>query len=196
MEKQCLKDSLIGVGYAMITEGEDNEVTYSPVKWLLSVVAGGREITVEPKGEAKEIYADGVSVYSAEQNDGYDLKATLLSVCDNIEADWLGNTVTDKGIAEYADAKAKKNFAFIFIEETTDKVGKTTIFPYAHCSARPSDTAKTAEDGKFENQFPQYSLAARPRPSDKCVKYTLKQKTRFTSLPEVPAATTANMETE
>ena len=89
---QNLKKGIAKVGYAPITVSGAGEYTYGNVKWLKSDEAGGREYTAEPNGENTEIYADSISVYSAEENNGYDITLVLLAVIDDIEKDWLNNS--------------------------------------------------------------------------------------------------------
>ena len=79
-------------------------------------------------------------------------------------------------------------FALILIENTTGTTGDTTIFFNCQVSQRPSKSGKTLE-GNFEAQFPQYTISARPRPSDKWVCATLPQSTEFATLPELTITT-------
>lgn len=183
---QNLKKGIAKIGYAMITESaEDGSYVYDDVKWLKSDEAGGREYTAEPNGETTEIYADSTSVYSAEENNGYDLTVILLAVIDNIEKDWLNNSeIEEGGVLEIANPKAKPKFAFITIDNTTNGNGETTIYFNCSVSKRPKIAGKTTE-GSFEAQFPEYSIAARPRPTDKWVRATLPQSEQFTTIPEI-----------
>lgn len=181
---QNLKKSIAKVGYALVTE-ENGTYTYGTPKWLISDEAGGREYSAEPNGENTEIYSDGIIVYSAEENNGYDITLTLLAVIDDVEKDWDNvETVTNGGILEVAKTKSKPKFALFIIEDTTNEKGQTTIFFNCCISKRPTISGKTSE-GSFEAQFPEWSISARPRPADKWVRVTLPQKEQFTTMPEI-----------
>lgn len=185
MSKQNLKKSIAKVGYAPITENDDGTYTYGTVKWFESKVSGGREYTAEPVGESTEIYADSIVVFSAEDNNGYDIKLTLLAAIDDVEVEWLGNSkATNGGIIEIARPTPRPIFALIFIEDTTNGIGTTTIYFNCTVSKRPSMSGKTSE-GKFEPQFPEYQIAARPRPEDKWVRASLHQNNQFEEIPEI-----------
>lgn len=185
MSKQNLKKSIAKVGYAPITESEDGTYTYGTVKWFESKVSGGREYTAEPAGETTEVYADGITVYSAEENNGYDIKLILLAAIDDVEIEWIGNSkTTDGGIVEIARPTERPKFALILVEDTTNETGITTIYYCCSVSKRPSLSGKTSE-GKFDPQFPEYQISARPRPQDKWVRVSLPQNELFTELPEV-----------
>ncbi len=175
---QKITQTIRRIGYKMLN-GEK-----STVKWLPSMEAGGREYTAEPKGESTSIYADGIKVYATNPNDGYDITLTLLAVIDDVSTEWLNEKKDAKGIAEYADGKEFPYFSLFIMEETSDGVGKTTIFPRCQCTARLSLAGKTSEGSSFDTQFPQYKIAASPREEDKLVRYTIAGQEEFTTVPE------------
>lgn len=183
---QNLKKSIVDVGYAPITGvADDGTYTYDNIVWLIATEAGGREYSAEPKGEATEIYANGIVVYSAEENNGYDIKLTLLAAIDDVEKDWIGNDViAGGGIIEKAKSAERPKFALIVVEDTTAETGLTTVFFNCSVSTRPSISGKTSE-GKFDPQFPEYAISARPRPEDKLVRVTLPQKERIKTVPAI-----------
>lgn len=189
---QNLTKSISKIGYAIATVS-DTSVTYSAPKWLPTFEAGGREYSAEPNGEVTEIYADGICVYSQEDNNGYDINLTLLAVIDDIQKDWYGfekvtNESGNTGTVEYANAKTYPKFALFICEDTTNGVGKTTIFYYCNINKRPSKSGKTAE-GKFDPQFPQFELASRPRSTDRLVKWEIDGQEQFETIPEPPIPT-------
>jgi phi13 family phage major tail protein len=181
---QNLMKSISKIGYAMATV-TDTAVTYDKVVWLPTFESGGREYSAEPNGEVTEVYADGICVYSQEDNNGYDISLTLLAITDNIEANWYGfDKTTDKaGIAEYANNGVYPYFALIICEDTTDGTGKTTIYYYTKINKRPTKSGKTTE-GKVDFQFPQYDLASRPRSTDRLVRWSFEGQELFDELPE------------
>lgn len=179
------KKSILGVGYKLLG------VPDAAVKWLVSTEAGGREYSYDPRGDSQDIYADGIKVFGDSSNDGYDISLTLLDIIDDVSKDWLNEVVDTNGRAEYADVAEYPYFELYIIENTRDAVGKTTIFTYCQCSGRPSETGKTSEgSGNFDYFFPEYSIAATPRPSDMLVKYVVDGKARFTTVPTPPEKVT------
>lgn len=168
-----MEKTLAKVGYAPITENTES-INYSDIIWFKSSEAGGREITAEPNGETNIIYADGLPVVTAEDNAGYNLKVILLSIIDDIEKDWFGNTnTTEGGILEKSDTKERPRFALIVAKEQFNAKKKYAIDTYFYCiaSARASRSSKTSE-GKFDPQFPEFSIAATPRPDNGFIRYT------------------------
>lgn len=187
---QNLIKSISKVGYAMATLS-DTDIKYDSVVWLPTFESGGREYSAEPNGEVTEVYADGVCVYSQEDNNGYDINLTLLAIVDDIEEKWYGfeKTTGDKvGIVERANNGTYPYFALIICEDTTNGKGKTTIYYYSKINKRPSKSGKTSE-GKVEFQFPQYELASRPRPTDRLVRWSYEGQELFETIPEPPVET-------
>lgn len=190
MENQNIKTGIAKVGYAMITSYDDNSITYSKVKWLESELSGGREYSAEPNGELNEIYADSKAVYSVQQNNGYNINLTLLAVVDAISKDWFNYTIDseNKAVGEFANNQALPKFALILIDNTTSGDGETTIYTYCNVSGRPNKSGKTAENN-FDPQYPQYTIASRPRITDDCVCWTIHDNNLFETLPEFIGAT-------
>lgn len=184
-QKQNIKKSIARVGYAPITSADDGTYTYGKVVWFESEVAGGRNVTAEPNGETTEIYADGLQVYSAEENNGYNLTVELLAAIDDIEVAWLGNKKAEDGtIIEIAKPEARPKFAFCVISETTNGLGSTTVYFNCSVTQRASIVDKTSE-GSFDPEFPEYSIAARPRPEDKVVRATFPKMDTFEDVPDI-----------
>lgn len=186
MAKTKLKKTISQVGYAPLTVNESTGAyTYSSVIWFVHNEAGGREYSASANGEMTEIYADGVSVYSAEENHGYDIDLTLLRVTDDIDEDWLGNEVDDEGnVTEFANNMEKPAFALVIIEDTTDGVGLTHIWYNCRIAERPGVAGQTSEDSGFDPQFFEANIQARPRMSDRAVYQRRNAKELFTTIPE------------
>lgn len=186
-----MKKSIVKVGHFTITKAENGAITYGPINWLESKQSGGREYSAEPTGELAEVYADGMVVYSAEENTGYNIKLVLLSLIDDIAQAWLGYTVdtVKKAVAEYADAGERPYFGLAIAESTTSGKDKVSFYYNCQVSKRPSKNGKTAE-GKFEPQFAEFELAARPRPQDTLVCYEIPVETLPTAVLEPAPAPT------
>lgn len=183
--KAKIKKTIANVGYAPLYYNAANDTyTYGNVTWFVHNEAGGREFSVSPNGDLTEIYADGVSVYISDENHGYDIDLTLLSVVDDIDVQWLGNEVDENGVvSEYANNIERPRFALIIVEDTTDGVGVTHIFHNCMVSQRPAINGKTSDESGFDPQFFQVSIAARPIGKDNLVYQRRNQKNRFVNVP-------------
>lgn len=183
--KAKLKKTITLLGYAMITATDENGVdTYGDIKFLPHIT-GGREWSSEPVGEGMAVFADGLEVYSEDQNEGYNITLTTVAVSDDVEADWYGKTVESDGVSEFADDKEWNQFALFIYENTTDGVGQINFFGKCHVSARRGDSGKTKEDGAFDPVFPEHTIACRPRHNDNFVMKVIKGKQKLTKVPTI-----------
>ena len=182
------------IGYAMITSTDQTtgKDTYGPVK-LMPHIAGGREYSAEPKGDTFDIWADGLEIYAENNNAGYDVSLTTVAITDDVEADWYGNTVVADGVAEFAKNSQAPEFALFILEETTDGIGKVHFFGKCHVIGRPSKAGKTKEEGAIDPQFPQHTIAARPRWDDGFVYKEIKANAIPGTVPLVLSPTLATL---
>ncbi len=186
-----MKKSIAKVGYAPITwDDKTKEYTYGAIKYFESEKSGGRSYEATPRGEETTIYADGMAVFAVNENDGYDLKLQLLDIVDDIDKDWLGNEVSDEGIAEYATGNSMPKFALVLVN--TDTAGKyvTEFYYQTEVVERPSKSGKTSE-GKFEAAFFDVTLKCLPREHDEPTKRLVTYQYRSDKIPEgikLPAA--------
>ena len=181
-----MKKGITGIAYAMAHyDKQAGTLTYDAPRYLPSAVAGGREYSANPRGDSQKVYADSIAVYGDTINDGYDLDLTLLSTFDNQFREDLLNEVDDgNGIAEYANVTEFPYMAIIIHEDTSDGVGLTSVYYYCQASGRPSDSGKTAEQGNFDFEFPQYPVVASPRPTDRLVRYQIPGTEHLQEVPE------------
>lgn len=181
-----MKKGITGIAYAMAHyDKQAGTLTYDAPRYLPSAVAGGREYSANPRGDSQKVYADSIAVYGDTINDGYDLDLTLLSTFDNQFREDLLNEVDDgNGIAEYANVNEFPYMAIIIHEDTSDGVGLTSVYYYCQASGRPSDSGKTAEQGNFDFEFPQYPVVASPRPTDRLVRYQIPGTEHLQEVPE------------
>lgn len=181
-----MKKGITGIAYAMAHyDKQAGTLTYDAPRYLPSAVAGGREYSANPRGDSQKVYADSIAIYGDTINDGYDLDVTLLSTFDNQFREDLLNEVDDgNGIAEYANVTEFPYMAIIIHEETSDGVGLTSVYYYCQASGRPSDSGKTAEQGNFDFEFPQYPIVASPRPTDRLVRYQIPGTEHLQEVPE------------
>ena len=185
-----IRRTITDLGYAPITEIDaDGKPTYGSVVWFPHHEAGGRNYDAQPAGTSGGVWADGREVYAYEDNQGYNVTVTTVGVTDDIDEDWYGHTVTASAVEEYADGAEYPQFALVIIEDTTDGIGETTIFPYCHISQRSAKQGATSEGNGLNPQFPQHSIAARPRLDCMCTKMTIAGKAKITTIPEPSLAT-------
>ena len=190
-----MKKGITGIAYAMAHyDKQAGTLTYDAPRYLPSAVAGGREYSANPRGDSQKVYADSIAVYGDTINDGYDLDLTLLSTFDNQFREDLLNEVDDgNGIAEYANVTEFPYMAIIIHEDTSDGVGLTSVYYYCQASGRPSDSGKTAEQGNFDFEFPQYPVVASPRPTDRLVRYQIPGTEHLQEVPEPSNAVTPDV---
>lgn len=191
-----MKTGIVRCGYAPLTVTTSG-VTYGTPVYFADAEAGTREYEAEPIGDVHAVWANSVLVYQGSKNSGYDIKLTLIDFIDDIANSWygdisatIGNT---SGIAETGDAVERPRFALILSEETTDGTGKTNIFFNCCAGKKPSIKGKTAENGDWDDQFPEYSIKSSvivdPATENKWVKMEIPGTAKLTtvSLPTVSA---------
>ena len=184
-----LKKTIRQLAYAMVESVDETtgKITYGEIKYL-SLLTGGREWDSDPVGDSMEVDADGYSVYSEDQNGGYDITLTTVAASDNIETDWYGKQEDSDGITEFADGKEWNHFALFIYEDTTDGVGIINFFGDCHIKQRNGDSGRTSEGGTFDPIFPEHTIACRPRLEDNFVMKKIKGKQKLTSVPTITRA--------
>lgn len=154
---------LKNVHYAVITEA-DGTITYgTPV-----AIPGGVEISLEPRGDMSEFYADDVLYYSAANNQGYDGTLTIANIPEQFSIDCLGETKdeTDHVITEKSNSVGK-NFALLFEFDGDVKAIRHVLY---NCSAnRPTVSSSTKTNTKEPNTN-ELSFVSSPRSTDLAVK--------------------------
>jgi phi13 family phage major tail protein len=150
--------------YAVISEDVDGTYTYgAPVKF-----PGATSLTLEPKGDTTDFYADDILYFTVSTNQGYDAKFTVANITEAFRTDVLGEVLDamDKVLTEINSAKSKK-IALLF--EFDGDVKATRHVLYSCSVTRPGIGGNTkttsAEPGTTE-----LTLVAGPRPEDGKVK--------------------------
>ena len=192
-QKAKITKTILGVSFVPLFVEDDSYTYGTPVN--LPHIAGGREFGADPDGEVTTIYADGVCIYSAEENHGYNITLTTVTATDDVERAWYGKAVDDSGgRAEYANNQELPRFALIIYEDTTDGIGKTTIYYDCQISERASKNGQTSDESGFDPQFLENNIHARPRLSDMLVCYEISGKKLLTELPEPPGTELAMLD--
>lgn len=165
---------LKNVHYAVITEEELGTITYATPKPL----PGGIEISIEPKGEMTEFYADDVLYYSASTNQGYEGTLKIANITDEFCTEVLAEVLdeTDQVISEVANAKTKP-FALLFEFDGDVKAVRHVLY---NCSANRPTVASTTKTSSTEPNENELSFTAGPRSTDYKVKTKTTDKTTET----------------
>ncbi|MBT2736165.1 major tail protein [Bacillus sp. ISL-7] len=155
---------LKNANYAVITEGVDGTFTYgTPVP-----LKGATSLTLEPKGEQTNFYADDLLYYTASTNSGYEGTLSLASLTEAFRKDVLGEILvaTDNVLSESANAKPK-SIALLFEFDGDQKAVRHQLLNVSVSRPGLSGSTKTesAEPTTSELKF-----VAAPRPEDALVK--------------------------
>jgi phi13 family phage major tail protein len=146
-------------------------ITYdTPVK-----VPGAVELSLEPRGDMVEFYADDMLYYSAANNQGYDGTLSIATIPEQFAIDALGETKdeTDMVLTELSTSKGK-SFALLFEFDGDVKASRHVLY---NCAAnRPTITGAT-RTGTAEPQPNELTFTASPRETD----YAVKTKTTATT---------------
>lgn len=161
---------LRNVYYAPYTV-EAGIITYeTPVR-----MPGAVELSLEPRGDMVEFYADDMLYYSASNNQGYDGTFSVANIPEQFSIDALGETrdETDMVLTEKSNAKGKP-FALMF--EFDGDVKATRHVLYNCTASRPTVTGTTKTD-TVEPTPNELTFVSSPRETD----YAVKTKTTETT---------------
>lgn len=159
-----MKTGIVKCGYAPLTISGAGVPTYGTPVYFADAAAGAREYSAEQKGDVHSVWANSKLVYQGAKNSGYDINLTLIDFIDDVATAWYGDVSATmgsaRGKAEPAKVVERPHFALILSEETTDGVGKTTVFFNCCAGKKPSIAGKTTENGDWDDQFPEYSITS------------------------------------
>lgn len=150
--------------YSVITEGEDGAQTYAaPVK-----LAGAVEISLDPKGDQADFYADDVLYYTTVSNQGYETTLTVANIPIDFRTAVLGEVLegTDNVLTENANAKPKK-IAFLFEFDGDQKAVRHCLY---NCTVSRSGLSSATKTETAEPKTQELTLVAAPRAIDGVVK--------------------------
>lgn len=154
---------LTNVHYAKITETE-GAITYATPKRL----PGGVELTLDPRGDMVEFFADNMVFYAASNNQGYDGTLSIANITEDFATEILGEVKdeTDGVITEVSTAKGSA-FALLF-EFDGDVKGVRHVL-YSCSASRPTVSGST-KTNSAEPQPNELKFIAGPRATDNYVK--------------------------
>lgn len=154
---------LKNVHYATFEE-IGGEITYdTPVP-----IPGGVELSLEPRGDMVEFYADDILYYSAGNNQGYEGTLSIALIPEEFAIDCLGETKDEDDLVLTENVTAKgKPFALLFEFDGDVKATRHVLY---NCTAnRPTVSSSTKTD-TVEPQPNELTFIASARPTDGAVK--------------------------
>lgn len=150
--------------YSVITEGVDGVETYGTPVALKGMV----EISLDPRGETSDFYADDTVFHTTTSNQGYETSLTVANISREFRTDVLGEVLetADSVLTENANAKSNK-IAFMFEFDGDQKAVRHVLY---NCTVtRPSLTSATKTE-TAEPSTQELTLIAAPRAADGVVK--------------------------
>jgi phi13 family phage major tail protein len=150
--------------YSVVTEAVDGTLTYAtPVS-----LKGAVEISLDPKGEQADFYADDVLYYTSISNQGYETTLTLATIPREFKIDVLGEVLegTDNVLTENSNAKPNK-IAFMFEFDGDQKAVRHCLY---NCSVSRTGLSSATKTESSEVKTSELTLVAAPRAVDGVVK--------------------------
>lgn len=150
--------------YSVITEDVDGTHTYGTPKSLNGAV----EISLEPKGEQTDFFADDRLYYTTSSNQGYTTTLTVANITNEFRAEVLGEDLDPVTFIMTEDATKKPNaIAFMFEFDGDAKAVRHVLY---NCTvSRPALNSATKTETS-EPQTQELTLVAAPRPADSVVR--------------------------
>lgn len=141
---------------------------------------GGVELSIEPRGDMTEFYADDILYYSASNNQGYDGSLSIANIPEKFAIDALGEEKdeTDMVLNEIATNRGKP-FALLFEFDGDIKATRHVLY---NCTASRPTLSSSTKTNTAEPTPTELSFVAAPLSIDG--KLMVKTKTT----PTTPAA--------
>jgi phi13 family phage major tail protein len=149
---------LKNVHYSVISE---DDVTGALVYGTPVALKGATEISLEPRGETSDFYADDILYHTTVSNAGYECTLTVANISNEFRQDVLGETLegTDSVLTENTNARPNK-IAFLFEFDGDQKAVRHCLY---NCTiTRPSLTSATKTE-TAEPQPQELSMVSAPR---------------------------------
>ncbi len=136
-----IKYGLSNVYYAIATIAADNSATYGNPKPFRGAVS----LDLSAEGEQSVFYADNISYYVSNANNGYSGSLEMARVTDDFAADVLGEVSNETTGLKYEKQEAEPiHFALLFQFEGDETATRHVI--YNCVASRPSVAGSTKEE--------------------------------------------------
>lgn len=131
-------------------------------------IPGSISLTLDPRGDMTEFYADNVLYYSASNNQGYDGTLSIANILEQFAIDALGEEkdADDLVLTEKANLVGKP-FALMFQFEGDAKAIRHVLY---NCNASRSKISSSTKSDKTEPNENELTFIASPRVTDLAVK--------------------------
>jgi phi13 family phage major tail protein len=157
MPENRVSFGLENVHYSLVTYTDDTPTYAPPVR-----IPGAVELTVDPKGETTDFFADNRLYYTSSTNQGYEGSLTIAEIPESFRIDVLKEIMDDisKTLTESSNSKPA-TIALMFQFDGDVKATRHVLY---HCTvARPSVSSATKTEAT-EPQTKELSLVSAPRP--------------------------------
>lgn len=169
---------LVASAWAPITLDADGNDVYGPPRKF----KGARSVTWTPSGDLVNVYADGTTIYTGKNNDGYTGTMEFTVLEEEFARYALGELVDANGL-QYEPQEAQVN-RFALLWEWEGDVNRARHCMFNVTANRPDLSAQTKGDGGSKSaQYQTINLVAIPRQNDENVK----TRTRSNTDPDVYA---------
>lgn len=131
-------------------------------------IPGAVELSLEPRGDMVEFYADDMLYYSAQNNQGYDGTLIIANIPEEFLIKALGEELdeTDGVITEKTTGKGKP-FALLFEFDGDVRATRHVLY---NCTASRPTIASATKTNTTEPQPNELTFIASPRETDYAVK--------------------------
>ena len=137
MAENKVRFGLKNVHYAVATEGTDGKLTYTtPVRYR-----GAVSLTLDPRGETSEFYADDRVYYATTANNGYEGTFEAAEMPIAFRTDVLGDILSEDGVLTETSNAKPKPIALLFEFDGDIKSCKHVL--YNVTVARPGASSST-----------------------------------------------------
>lgn len=147
---------LKNVHYSVITENEEGVTVYGvPV-----ALKGAVEVSLDPRGETSDFYADDILYYTTVSNAGYEATLTVANIPNDFRRDVLGETIDANDILTENTNDRGKKIAFLF---EFDGDQKATRHLFYNCTVTRPSLGSATKTETAEPRSQELTMICAPR---------------------------------
>lgn len=153
----------------------DGEVVYeTPIR-----IPGAVSLSLTPRGDMVEFYADDMLYYSAQNNQGYDGTLSIATIPESFAIECLGEEKDEEdGVITEKTTGRGKPFALLFEFDGDVKATRHVLY---NCTANRPTVSGETKTNSAEPQPNELTFVSSPRETD----YAVKTKTTATTPDEI-----------